>query len=581
MCLNLPTTVFKFMDWSWPQIEPHFHDLAARPLNANAESGDLHRHGSADITAWLADWTHLSLLLQETYWRLYVATTVNTADEAAQRRFYAFLDEIYPRAQAADQTLKEKLLRSGLEPEGFEIPLRNLRAEADLYREQNLLLLGDELKYWIEYDQIIGAQTVEWEGKEATLLQLTPVYQNPDRGRRERAWRLAATRQLADRDRITDLWVTLMGVRRQLADNAGRSDYRAYRWQQLLRFDYTPEDCKRFHSAIEQVVVPAVRRVLEHRRQRLGLESLRPWDLDVDLQARSRLRPFREVSELIDKTSAIFYCVDPQLGGYFDLMRREGLLDLENRKSKAPGGYCTDFYVTRRPFIFMNAVGLHEDVHTLLHEGGHAFHTFEMTRLPYAQQYQVGMEFNEVASMAMELLGSRYLSLDGQGFYTPQEAARARAEHLVAMLRFWPYMAVVDAFQHWVYENHAAASDPANCDAAWTELWQRFMGGVDWSDLEDEMATGWQRKAHITQTPFYYIEYGLAQLGALQIWRNSLSDQAGAVAAYRRALALGGTLPLPQLYATAGARLAFDADTLGEAVALIEKTIARLEVEQG
>ena len=568
MCLNLPTTVFEFMDWSWSKIEPFFTDLATRPLNADK------------ITAWLADWSHLSLLLQETYQRLYVATTVNTEDEEASTRFHAFLDDIYPRAQAADQILKEKLLRSGLEPAGFEIPLRNLRAEADLYRKQNLPLLGDELRYWVEYDQIIGAQTVEWEGKEATLLQLTPVYQNPDRSRRERAWHLAAARQLADRERINDLWVTLMDLRGQLATNAGRKNYRAYRWQQLMRFDYTPEDSKCFHRAIEEVVVPAVQRFYERRRKRLGLSSLRPWDTDVDTFNRPRLKPFREVSELVEKTSAIFHSIDSTLGGYFDLMRDEGLLDLENRKAKAPGGYCTDFMVARRPFIFMNAVGMHDDVHTLLHEGGHAFHTFEMTKLPYAQQLQVGMEFIEVASITMELLGSPYLSQNGEGFYTPQEAARARAEHLIMMLRFWPYMAVVDGFQHWVYENHAAASDPANCDAAWTDLWQRYMVGVDWSGLEAEMETGWQRKAHILQTPFYYIEYGLAQLGALQIWRNSLRDQAGAVAAYRRALALGGTVPLPQLYTTAGARLAFDAETLGEAVELIEKMVYQLEEEQ-
>ncbi len=569
MSRKLPTTAFEFMEWPWPQIEPFFLDLAARPITAE------------DITAWLADWTALSLLLQETYQRLYVATTVNTADEDASRRFYAFLDDIYPRAQAADHRLKEKFLHSGLQPVGFEMPLRNLRAEVDLYHEANLPLLSDELRYWVEYDQIIGVQTVEWEGNEVPLMQLTSVNQSPDRAKRESAWRLVASRQLADRKRINDLWVTLMELRRKLASNAACPDYRAYRWQQLYRFDYTPEDCRQFHAAIKKVVVPAVQHFYEHRRQRLGLDKLRPWDLEVDTLNRPHLKPYREISELVEKTAAIFHCVDPQLGAYFDIMRRENLLDLENRKSKAPGGYCTEFAVTRRPFIFMNAVGLHEDVHTLLHEGGHAFHVFEMAHLPYAQQLVVGMEFNEVASIAMELLGFPYLSQAGDGFYSPQEAARARAEHLFMMLRFWPYMAVVDAFQHWAYENHDAASDPANCDAAWAELWQRFMIGVDWSGLEEEMATGWQRKAHIPQTPFYYIEYGLAQLGAIQIWRNAQRDPAGAVAAYRHALSLGGTVPLPQLYAAAGARLAFDEETLGEATDLIVKTLEQLELEEG
>jgi len=258
-------------------------------------------------------------------------------------------------------------------------------------------------------------------------------------------------------------------------------------------------------------------------------------------------------------------------------MRQEGLLDLENRKNKAPGGYCTDYMAVRRPFIFMNAVKLHEDVQTLLHEGGHAFHCFEIARLPYIQQMSVGLEFAEVASMSMELLASPYLTADRGGFYTANDAARAIVEHLEFNITFWPYMAVVDGFQHWVYENPQAALDPARCDAQWAVLWKRFVPGVDYSGLEQEELTGWQRKLHIHQIPFYYVEYGLAQLGATQVWANALKDQAQAVASYRRALALGGTVTLPALYATAGAHFAFDADTLRAAVQLTEEQITRLE----
>jgi oligoendopeptidase F len=283
------------------------------------------------------------------------------------------------------------------------------------------------------------------------------------------------------------------------------------------------------------------------------------------------------MAELEAKTSAIFHAVDPQLGEYFKIMRRERLLDLDNRKNKAPGGYCTDFPITGRPFIFANSIGVHDDVQTLLHEGGHAFHVFESAALPYCWHVQIPWEFEEVASMSMELLAAPYLTVDYGGFYTPAQAARARIEHLERSLLFWPYMAVVDAFQHWVYENPAAASLPASCDQAWAELWQRFMPGVDWSGLEQEMLTGWQRKIHIHSDPFYYVEYGLATLGAVQIWRNSLSDQAGAVAAYRGALALGDTATLPELYASAGANFAFDAGALGEAVALILHTVDELE----
>jgi oligoendopeptidase F len=368
-----------------------------------------------------------------------------------------------------------------------------------------------------------------------------------------------------------------MALRRRIAENAGLPDFRAYRWQQKLRFDYTPQDCYRFHQAIEEVAVPAALRIYERRRQRLGVETLRPWDLAVDPLGREPLSPFQTISELEEKCQAIFTRVDPQLGEYFEIMRREGLLDLDNRKGKAPGGYCTQFYAAKRPFIFANSVGLHEDVQTLLHEGGHAFHVFETNYLPYYQQLEIPYEFLEVASMGMEFLAGPYLDAEQGGFYSTQDAARARSEHLEQAVLFWPYMAVVDAFQHWVYENHEAASDPAKCDARWAELWQRFMPGVDWGGLDEVLRTGWQRKLHIYQDPFYYIEYGLAQLGAGQVMRNSLRDPAGAVAAYRRALTLGGTVTLPELYAAAGVSFAFDAATLSEVVTLIEKTLADLE----
>jgi oligoendopeptidase F len=314
-------------------------------------------------------------------------------------------------------------------------------------------------------------------------------------------------------------------------------------------------------------------RIYEHRRKALGLETLRPWDLSVDISGQPPLRPYQTLDEFKQKSSAIFHQVDPVLGGYFDTINREDLLDIENRKNKGPGAYCADLPATRRPFVFENAVGLHADVQTLLHESGHAFHVFESLSLPYLQQKDVPMEFAEVASMGMELLASPYLTSDFGGFYTQAQAARARIEHLEKCITFWPYMAVVDAFQHWVYENPDKALDSANCDACWADQWGRFMHGVDWSGLDDVMVTGWHRKLHIFHVPFYYIEYGLAQLGAAQVWANALKDQAGAVRSYRKALSLGVTVTLPELYRTAGARLAFDAETLGQSVKLMESTI--------
>jgi oligoendopeptidase F len=267
--------------------------------------------------------------------------------------------------------------------------------------------------------------------------------------------------------------------------------------------------------------------------------------------------------------------VDPQLGERFQTMIDEGLLDLDNRKNKAPGAYCTMFPVSNRPFIFGNSVGTHSDVETVLHEGGHAFHVFESVHIELFQNLNAPMEFAEVASMAMELLASPYLV--DSGMYTEAETARARIQHLEGNLVFWPYMAVVDSFQHWIYKNPDLASDALECSRKWSELYNRFMVGLDWSGLEQYQAILWQRQLHIYKYPFYYVEYGLAQLGATQVWVNSLGDHAGAVKAYRKALSLGGTVPLPELFATAGAKFAFDAPTLARAVEAMENTIQDLE----
>jgi len=569
MFTSLPPAAIEFMEWDWPQIEPYIHDLQSRALN------------DASLEEWLADWSRLSNLVHEAQQRLYVASTLDTANPETRRRYESFLEHILPAFQAGDQRLKLKLLASGLQPKNFAIPFRNLQSEVELYREENLQLLTEELMLATQYDALTGAQTVTWEGEEVTLPQLQTVYQSQDRAQRERAWRLAAERQLADRERINRLWGRFMEVRRRLADNARLLDYRAYRWRQLLRFDYTPGDCERFHQAIYEAVLPAARQVCEQRRRRLGVASLRPWDLDVDPLGSPPLRPFHDITELVERTSAIFHRLHPQLGNYFDIMRLEGLLDLDNRQGKAPGGYCTEFRVARRPFIFMNAVGVHEDVQTLLHEGGHACHVFETVHLPYHQQLHIPLEFMEVASLGMEFLASPHLEAARGGFYSRQEAARAHLEHLEHSLIFWPYMAVVDAFQHWVYQNHTQASDPQRCDAQWASLWERYMPIEDWSGLDEELRTGWQRKLHIHQVPFYYVEYGLALVGALQIWRKALHDPQGTLAAYRNALALGGTASLPQLYSAAGARLAFDTAALRQVVDWMMQEIAELQVVAG
>lgn len=567
---ELPASADEILAAGWDSIAPFYQAMQDQPLDVS------------NLRQWLAEWTRLADLVTEAFTSLSVATTLDTTDEEVEARFNAFLDGIHPRAQAAEQKLKQKLLASGLKLDGMQVPLRKMRTEADLFAEDNLPLLAEERKLGSRYNKIIGAQTIQWEGQEVTLQQLRPVYYQPDRALRETAWNLAAERQLADRPAINALWVEQLALRQRIAENAGLPDYRAYRWQQMLRLDYTPQDCLQFQEAIAEVAVPAATRVYERHRLQLRVSSLRPWDLDQDLFPieRPSLPSYGNSSHLIATAANIFQQVDPQLGKYFELLRQSDMLDFENRKGKAPGAYCTYYPVRKLPYIFGNAVGLFADVRTMLHESGHAFHNFEIRTLPYHQQRRPGLEFSEVASMSMELLASPYLARSAGGFYSEMDARRARTAHLERILVFWPYMAVVDAFQHWVYTRPEQAIDPSRCDAQWLELWQRYLPGVDWSGLEDSAFTGWHRKQHIHRAPFYYVEYGVAQLGSVLVWKGALQNQPEAVRRYRQALAMGGTATLPELYAAAGARFAFDAGTLGEAISLLENEVTKLLVEK-
>lgn len=567
------------LDWGWDRYQAPAQDLLDRPLTPET------------LDDWMRDWSDLGRLLTEVMSRLYVATTLDTGDEAARERFQRFLGGVMEPAQAHDQAMKTRLLASGLSPANFEVPLRNLRAEAALFREENLPLITEHMKTGMEYDQIIGAQMVSWRGEEMTLTQLASKALPEDRATREEAWRLGSERVLEDREQINAIWQKLLPIRQKLAENAGYTSYRDYAWQEKLRFDYTPEDCRSFQDAIEEVVVPAAARLYERRRVALGVDVLRPWDLSanpmrttdlgVTPPGQLHLNPFADEAELIDIGQRIFDLVDPALGGYFKTMKDERLLDLMNRKGKAAGAYCTGYPLKEAPFVFGNSTGGHEDLQTLFHELGHAFHVFEMMQgQTLIQQMNQPIEFAEVASMGMELLTAPYLTKDKGGIYTPAEAAQARIDHLDSLIVFWPYMAVVDAFQHWVYEDIQRASDTAACDAKWDELWGRFIVGVDWSGLDADRMTGWHRKVHLYRSPFYYVEYGLAQLGAVQVWANARKDQAAAVKQYRAALALGGNAPLPKLFEAAGARFAFDAATLKMAVDLIETTVEELEAQR-
>ena len=563
MDLKLPVKSKEMQDWKWSEYKPFFEYLLEQEIS------------ETNIDSWMKYWSDFSELIGEVGTDVYVSTTVDTTDEKAKKRFNTFLEDISENASTKNQALKKKLLDSGIIPDDFEIPLRGIKSEVNLFCEENLPLQTKDSKLSKEYDTIIGAQTVEWEGKEVTITQLAPVLLETDRERREKAWRLAAERRLKDREKINEIWQKILEVRIKIAKNAGYDNYRSWRWEYLKRFDYTPEDCLNFHEGIENVIMPFVNKLIKERKRQLGVDVLKPWDLSVDPLNRAPLTPFVNASELEDKCHNIFEAVDSDLGNHFNIMRKEKLLDLANRKGKAPGGYCTEYYHRRLPFIFMNAVGTHSDVQTMLHEGGHAFHVFESDKLPYASQRDVGMEFAEVASMAMELLASPYLTKEHGGFYDIDQAKRARIEHLEKIIMFWPYMAVVDAFQHWAYTNPEDAMNPSNCDAEWTKLWKRFQtfDDLDSSEFDDVIATGWHNKLHIYHVPFYYVEYGMAQLGAIQVWSNALNDQKKAVEMYRNALSKGGNATLPELFHAAGAKFSFNEEMLSNAVDLIDKQI--------
>lgn len=571
---TLPTSIENIDPHRWDSFAPYFTALQEYPLTQQ------------NVHEWLTYWSDLSRLVWETVTWVYIEKSLDTTDVEKEQTFLDLINHVMPPAEMADQALKERLL--ALEPADLGIPgmnlvLRNLRNEADLYREENIPLQTEVNKLDNEYDKITGAMQANWDDEEKNLSQLAVFLKDKNRDTRQKAWDVMSALWLGQRENLNQIYAKMLKLRQQIAANAGFSDYRAFAFRARGRFDYTPEDCAIFHNAIEAVAVPATRRILAKRRERLGYESIRPYDwipersLLVDTFDGAALQPYKNQDELIQGGLNMFNRLDVELGRYFATMAEEGLLDLDTRPGKALGGYCSTLTVRRRPFIFMNGTGMHDDVQTLLHEAGHAFHAFETVQLPLVWQMDAPMEFCEVASMSMELLAAPNLTQANGGFYTDTDAARARLEHLENIITFLPYMAVVDAFQHWVYTHPEEALDPANCDAAWDAQWQRFIPDMDWTGYEEVRRSGWHRKPHIFGTPFYYIEYGMASVGAMQVWRNGRQDHNAALAAYRHALSLGGTQTLPALFAAAGAEFRFDTPMLTELIGLVEQEIETLE----
>lgn len=564
----IPNLPFPVDSTNWDVFQARYDQI----MSTSLDSDNIHQ--------WLSEWSRLGRVIDEFGSITYIESTLDTADAQKEQAFLNFVENIEPGYRRADQALKERLLAFVASDkelgEDMELPMARMRNQAELFREENIPLMTELAKLGNEYDKITGDLKSDWDGEEKNLYQLKSLLLDRDRAVRERAWRATMALWLGKRELLNELYNKMLTLRDQIARNAGFPDYRAYAYKAYNRFDYTPEDSIRFQNAIETVVVPAAARVYERKRKQLGVDVLRPWDEAVDAGDDPPLAPYKGQDALIQGSLNIFEHVDETLARYFATMAEDGLLDLDTRNGKALGGYCSSLPWRKRPYIFMNGNGTHDDLQTMLHEAGHAFHAFESFNLPYIWQTDAPMEFCEVASMSMELLAAPYLTKAYNGFYTPQEAARARIEHLEGILKFLPYMAVVDGFQHWVYTNPEVAHDPAACDAAWGDLWDRFMIGIDWNGFEDERVSGWHRKLHIFHVPFYYIEYGMAQVGALQVWRNALTDQSGAVATYRAALALGGTRPLPALFAAAGAAFRFDEPMLKDLVELIETTLAQL-----
>ncbi len=529
----------------WEAQKPLWEELKSRELP-----------DAAALKKWIADWSELSDAVGEESARRYVEMTCDTQDKEVEARYLHFVEKIEPELAPVNDALNRKL---AAHPDAAKLPedhakwLESVKTGIELYREENIPLFTELARLSNEYQKITGSQTVEWEGETKTLSQLSVVLQEPDRARREKAWRLIAERRLQDRDTLESLYDKMRALRGRIAKNAGL-DFITYTFRGNLR-DYSPSDCFAFHAAVEKAVVPVYREALEAHRKALGVDTLRPWDLNCDSLGRPPLKPFETSAELIAGVDAIFAKLDPELRELYSVLRDGGLMDLENRVGKAPGGYQTSLTETRLPFIFMNAVGLNQDVFTLLHESGHAFH-YLLSRdqvLPFNRS--APMEFCEVASMAMERLGAKHLS----AFYSPEEAKRAIRAENEEVFRILPWVATIDAFQHWIYSSDHT---PEARKAKWLELDDRFGPGLDWSGIEEFRAHSWHRQLHLFEYPFYYIEYGIAQLGALQVWKRSLTDPAGALTLYKKALSLGGTRGLAALFEAAGGRFDMGEETI-------------------
>lgn len=551
---------FKVTDWN--SLEPYFKELLERDIPSKEA-----------LEQWLKDISEIEAVIgEDAAWRQ-IRMTCDTENKALEEAFTYFVMEIQPKMQPYADKLNRKLVENkftaSLTGEEYRVYLRNVKKNIELFREANIPLNAEIAVLAQQYGVISGKMSVEVEGREYTLQQAAKFLENPNRQLREEVYRKIQERRLQDRDQLDELFTKLIQKRHQVAINAGFSNYRDYKFADLGRFDYKKEDCFQFHEAVKTGVLPLVNFIYDRKRQKLGLDSLRPWDVDAEPEGVQPLHPFNTGEELVNKTIECFTRMNPFFGECLVKMKEMGRLDLDSRKGKAPGGYNCPLPETGAPFIFMNAAGQMGDVTTMVHEGGHAIHSFLAHKLPLTAFKEYPMEIAEVASMTMELFSMDYWDVF---FSDPADLKRAKQQQLERVLTIFPWIATIDKFQHWVYENpnHTLEERAEN----WRSILNDFTSiSLDVSGLEDYRKYSWQRQLHLYEVPFYYIEYGIAQLGAIGLWKQFKEDKNKAIKNYITALELGGTRTLPELYKSAGLKFSFAPDYINELMVFVQKEL--------
>lgn len=529
----------------WASLEPFFKDLLERNISSRE-----------DLERWMKDSSELEAVVSEdACWRQ-IRMTCDTENKTLEEAFTFFVMQIQPNIQPYADKLNKKLVESefvnDLDKARYFTYLRSVQKNIELFREANIPIQADLSVLAQQYGVISGKMTVEINGHEYTLQQAAKFLENPDRNLREEVYFKVQERRLADKDSLNDMFTELVKKRHQIALNAGFANYRDYKFVEMGRFDYTKEDCFQFHEAVKQHVLPLLKIIYSKKREKLQLDTLRPWDTEAEPEGITPLRPFETGDELLEKTVQCFRQLRPFFGDCLIKMKELKHLDLESRKGKAPGGYNCPLAESGAPFIFMNAAGQMHDVTTMVHEGGHAIHSFLTHPLELSAFKEYPMEIAEVASMSMELFTMDYWQTF---FANDEELLRAKEHQLERVITIFPWIATIDKFQHWVYENpeHSLAER----ETMWLQILNEFSTeAIDWSGLEKFRKFSWQRQLHLFEVPFYYIEYGIAQLGAIGLWKQFKEDKEAALDNYVAALSLGGTRTLPEIYKAAG--LSFD-----------------------